>query len=146
MISRIEFPGGGTSLTMFPLLLVFRNFGGGCFLDPDILSPGQAFLNEMFLSFSVLFLAFGTGLDPRQAAFYGPRFGPLLVGMAVGALTFVSSGLAPGYSGAQMHPARCFAFGIARRDMTCECDRAGRKSSNSLLFVYCFYLSEANVR
>ena len=72
------------------------------------------------MSFALLFLAFGVGLDPRQALFFGPRYGPLLVGMAVGTGTFASSGMAPGYSGAQMHPARCFGFGVAKRDMTCE--------------------------
>lgn len=96
-----------------------RVFGGGCFLDAASLSPGQAFLNEFFTSFVLIFLAFGVGFDPRQALFFGPRFGPLLVGMSLGLLTFATSGIAPGYAGAQMNPARCFAYGIVRRDMTC---------------------------
>jgi glycerol uptake facilitator-like aquaporin len=37
--------------------------------------------------------------------------------MALGLVSFSSSGVAPGYSGAGMNPARCFAFAIARRDL-----------------------------
>lgn len=68
----------------------------------------------------MLFLAYGVGLDPRQALLFGPRLGPLLVGMSLGLVSFASTGMAPGYTGAQMNPARCFAFGIARRDLVCK--------------------------
>ncbi|KAH6607031.1 hypothetical protein Trco_003344 [Trichoderma cornu-damae] len=91
--------------------------GGGCWYDPSQASPGQIYLNEVFASFVLLFLSFGVGLDPRQAAIFGPRMGPLLVGASLGLVTFATSGIIPGYAGAQMNPARCFAFGIARRDM-----------------------------
>jgi glycerol uptake facilitator-like aquaporin len=37
--------------------------------------------------------------------------------MALGLVSFSSSGMAAGYSGAGMNPARCFAFGVARRDL-----------------------------
>lgn len=66
----------------------------------------------------LLYLAFGVGLDPRQALLFGPRLGPLLVGISLGLVSFASSGIVPGYAGAQMNPARCFAFGIAKRDMS----------------------------
>ena len=32
------------------------------------------------------FLAYGVGLDPRQAKVYGPKYGPVLVGLLVGIL------------------------------------------------------------
>ncbi|PNY27207.1 Aquaporin PIP2-7 [Tolypocladium capitatum] len=91
---------------------------GGCFLDPSEISQGQAFLNEFVASFILLYLAYGVGLDPRQAVLFGPRLGPLLVGASLGLVTFGTSGIAPGYAGAQMNPARCFAYGIARRNLS----------------------------
>lgn len=60
------------------------------------------------------FLAFGVGLDPRQAEMFGPRLGPLFVGCTLGLVSFASSGLVPGYTGAAMNPARCFAFATAK--------------------------------
>ena len=33
------------------------------------------------------FLAYGVGLDPRQAKVYGPKYGPVLVGLLVGILS-----------------------------------------------------------
>jgi glycerol uptake facilitator-like aquaporin len=89
--------------------------GGGCFFDSA--PPGRVFLNEAVCSFINLYLAFGVGLDPRQAALFGPKLGPLMVGSALGLVAFASSGAMPGSMGAQMNPARCFAYAIARQDM-----------------------------
>lgn len=100
------------------LILFYSVYGGGCFYDTNAISTGQVFLNEVFASFTVLFLAYGVGLDPRQALLFGPRLGPLLVGSSVGLVSFATSGIVPGYAGAQLNPARCFAFGIARRDLS----------------------------
>jgi glycerol uptake facilitator-like aquaporin len=60
------------------------------------------------------FMAFGLGLDPRQAQAFGTRIGPLLVGCALGLISFATSGLFDGYTGAGMNPARCLAFAVAR--------------------------------
>ncbi|KAK1832028.1 aquaporin-like protein [Podospora conica] len=92
--------------------------GGGCFFDRATLSQGQAVLNEAAICFGVLFLAFGIGLDPRAALLFGPRYGPMMVGVAMGVIAFATSGAVPGYTGAAMNPARCFASGIVRRDMS----------------------------
>lgn len=62
------------------------------------------------------FLAFGVGLDPRCGQLFGPRMGPLLVGCVLGLTVFASVGLADGYPGAGLNPARCFAFAVARND------------------------------
>lgn len=94
--------------------------GGGCFFDRATLSQGQALLNEAAICFGVLFLAFGVGLDPRAALLFGPRYGPMLVGVSIGVIAFSTSGAMPGYAGAAMNPARCFASGIVRRDMSGE--------------------------
>ena len=68
----------------------------------------------MVLNLELRFIAFGVGLDPRQAELSGPVLGPLLVGLALGITSFASAGLVPGYTGAAMNPARCFAFAVAR--------------------------------
>ncbi|MCJ1235838.1 hypothetical protein MMC14_003811 [Varicellaria rhodocarpa] len=61
------------------------------------------------------FVAFGVGLDPRQAKLFG-HLGPFLVGCTLGVMSFASAGLAPQFTGAGMNPARCFAFAVARKD------------------------------
>ena len=40
--------------------------------------------------------------------------GPLAVGCSLGVVSFASAGLVPGYNGAGLNPARCFAFAVAR--------------------------------
>lgn len=40
--------------------------------------------------------------------------GPLAVGCSIGIVSFASAGLVPGYDGAGLNPARCFAFAVAR--------------------------------
>ncbi|KAK0740383.1 aquaporin-like protein [Schizothecium vesticola] len=93
--------------------------GGGCFFTPSAdVTAGQIFLNEIASSFVLLFLAFGLGLDPRQAVLFGPRLGPLLVGVALGLTTFASSGMIPGYTGANMNPGRCLSLNLAGRDFS----------------------------
>ena len=50
----------------------------------------------------------------------GPKLGPFLVGCALGLTTFATVGIAAGYPGAGMNPARCFAFAVARGNFACE--------------------------
>ncbi|CAI4213269.1 unnamed protein product [Parascedosporium putredinis] len=92
--------------------------GGGCYFDSGSITSGQVFLNESFACFAYVFLSFGVGLDPKQGVLFGPRLAPLLTGGVLGLMTFATSGTVPGYPGAQMNPARCFGYGIARRDMS----------------------------
>ncbi|KAK8073659.1 hypothetical protein PG994_004558 [Apiospora phragmitis] len=66
------------------------------------------------------FLIFGVGLDPRQAALFGPHLVPILVGLCFGAVAFVSQGLAPGYAGANMNPAKCFGIAVATNDYSAQ--------------------------
>ena len=66
------------------------------------------------------FIAFGVGLDPRQAQVMGPKLGPFLVGCALGLTTFSTVGIAAGYQGVGMNPARCFSFAVARGSFKCE--------------------------
>lgn len=66
-------------------------------------------------------------MDPRQGLLFGPKFGPFLTACVLGLMTFASVGLAPGYPGAGMNPARCFAFAVARGEFE-------RKLNGFLLF------------
>ncbi|KAL1411446.1 hypothetical protein Q8F55_002402 [Vanrija albida] len=90
--------------------------GGGCFFDPATTTAGSVYLNEVISTFALLYLSYGVGLDPRQALLSGPKFGPFLVGATLGVMSFASSGMIPGYGGAQMNPGRCFAYAIAQGD------------------------------
>lgn len=77
------------------------------------------FADVFFFFFFFRFLAFGTGLDPRQAAIFGPQLGPLLVGLSLGVVTASTTGRAAGYGGASVNPARCLAFCVARNSFEC---------------------------
>ncbi|KAK8099163.1 uncharacterized protein PG998_012404 [Apiospora kogelbergensis] len=94
--------------------------GGGCFYDASVLEPTQVLLIEVVSCFILLFLIFGVGLDPRQAALFGPHLVPVLVGLCFGVVAFVSQGLAPGYAGANMNPAKCFGIAIATNDYSAQ--------------------------
>jgi hypothetical protein len=59
-------------------------------------------------------LAFGVGLDPRQSQVFGPKLGPFLTACSLGLVSFSSVGLAPGYPGAGLNPARCLSAAVAR--------------------------------
>ena len=48
---------------------------------------------------ALIFIAFGVGLDPRQAKVFGPALAPILVGLSLGFGTLASSLVKPGYTG-----------------------------------------------
>ena len=73
-------------------------------------------MNGKLTNASTSFLAFGVALDPRQQKLFGMFAAPLAVGCSVGLVSFASGALVSGYSGASMHPGRCFVFAVARRD------------------------------
>lgn len=85
---------------------------GGCFFDPNLVETRQMFTAEFTTSLTVLFLAFGLGLDPRQASTFGPALAPILVGLAVGLCGYSTAFAVPGYGGAGMNPDRCLAAWI----------------------------------
>ncbi|KAK3897224.1 aquaporin-like protein [Staphylotrichum tortipilum] len=89
------------------------HMGGGNFFDPTQISAGQVFLTETMCSLSLLYLAIGTGIDPRQQVLYGRQLGPLLVGLSLGLVTSSTTGIAPGFTGACMNPARAIGLAIA---------------------------------
>ncbi|KFY08157.1 hypothetical protein V492_06492 [Pseudogymnoascus sp. VKM F-4246] len=80
---------------------------GGCSIDPALVPIADIFALEFMADFTQLFLAFGVGLDPRQAQTFGPALGPFLVGVVLGVLSFGTSITRTGYAGASMNPARC---------------------------------------
>jgi glycerol uptake facilitator-like aquaporin len=82
----------------------------GCWIDPTLVTAGEALVLETMTCISLIFFAFGIGLDPRQKAVFGPALGPLLIGLALGLCTFTTGAVKPGYTGACMNPARCFGL------------------------------------
>jgi glycerol uptake facilitator-like aquaporin len=90
----------------------------GCYVDTNLVTPGQAFGMEFISSFFQLFLAFGLGLDPRNNSSFGPSLTPFLIGLSA-ALTLFSTGMArPGYLGSSNNPARCLGLNAASGDFT----------------------------
>jgi glycerol uptake facilitator-like aquaporin len=82
----------------------------GCWIDPSVVTAGEAVVLETMTCLAIIFIVYGAGIDPRRGAIYGPVVGPLLIGLALGLCTFVTGALKPGYTGAGLHPARCFGL------------------------------------
>ncbi|QIW97353.1 hypothetical protein AMS68_002871 [Peltaster fructicola] len=89
----------------------------GCTVDTTLVSPGQLFALEFMFVLAGVFMAFGVGLDPRQAKTYGPAFGPVLVGITLGLSTLCSAILRPGYTGLSFNPARCLGLMTAKDEL-----------------------------
>jgi hypothetical protein len=81
------------------MLTLLQGVIPGCTVDPTQVSPGQLFVLEYMFSLGLIFLAFGVGLDPRQAKVIGPALSLILVGMVVGFSTLASAAAKPGYTG-----------------------------------------------
>jgi glycerol uptake facilitator-like aquaporin len=73
---------------------------GGCAIDTSLVPIQDAFVLEFFFTLSLILLAFGVGLDPRQTNVISPTFSPWLVGIALGILGVASAYTRVGYSGA----------------------------------------------
>lgn len=71
----------------------------GCTVVPELVSVGELFVLEYMFSLILLFIAFGVGLEPRQAKIVGPAFAPILVGAVLALATLASSVAKPGYIG-----------------------------------------------
>ena len=95
-------------------LLVRASYGssdfkaGGCWMFPEVVPVADVFVIELFSCLTLLFLAFGVGLDPRQKQVIAPSLAPFLVGISLGALTLATGFTRYGYGGSSMNPARCF--------------------------------------
>jgi len=85
----------------------------GCWIDPEgEVTVWQAALIEFTSVFILLFLAYGVGLDPRQAKLFGAKYGPVLVGLTVGLMASLTATIHVGYTGAAMFPGRCFGLAV----------------------------------
>lgn len=85
----------------------------GCSIDSSAVTASEALILETMSCLSLIFIAYGVGLDLHQRTVYGPILGPLFIGFALGLCTFVTSALKPGYTGASLNPARCFGLMVA---------------------------------
>ncbi|KIV90894.1 hypothetical protein PV10_05498 [Exophiala mesophila] len=90
----------------------------GCWVDTSIVTPGQAFGFELMATLLTLFLAFGLGLDPRNAGPLGPGLPPILIGISSAVTVFGGAIARPGYLGASMNPARCLGVAVASHNFT----------------------------
>jgi glycerol uptake facilitator-like aquaporin len=93
-----------------------RDFlAGGCSVDTSIVPTKDIFALEFMADLTLIFLAFGVGLDPRQKDTFGPALGPFLVGLVLGVLSFGTAIVRTGYGGASMNPARCMGAYVGSR-------------------------------
>lgn len=118
MVLYVAFQTGGGAIAGLLLRVSFgsRNFqAGGCFLDSSLIPIGDIFALEFMADFTLLFLAFGVGLDPRQRDTFGPALGPFLVGLTLGVLSFGTGFTRTGYGGSSMNPARCTGIFVGSR-------------------------------
>ncbi|KAE9981096.1 hypothetical protein BLS_007869 [Venturia inaequalis] len=67
-----------------------------CTFDTSLISLSQVFVLETMTALTLMFMAFGVGLDPRQAPVFGPVLGPFLVGMALAVTSFCAAFVKPG--------------------------------------------------
>jgi len=77
---------------------------GGCNVDLLLVPVRQALMIELMFTLTLIFVAFGVGLNPRQASIFGRILSPWLIGMILGLLVFCSSFARPGYEGAGETP------------------------------------------
>ena len=94
MVLYIVFQTAGASIAG---LMIRSSFGsrdflvGGCTVDVALVPIADIFALEFMADFTLLLLAFGVGLDPRQMGIFGPALGPFLVGVVLGVLSFGTS-------------------------------------------------------
>jgi MIP family channel proteins len=87
----------------FPEAVFVATRGGGQAISLDI-SGGQAFILEAVATFFLVFVVFGTAVDPK-----GPKIGGLAIGFVVAAGILA---IGP-YTGGSMNPARSFGPALA---------------------------------
>jgi glycerol uptake facilitator-like aquaporin len=90
----------------------------GCYVDSSKIPPDQVFALEFVGALFLLFLAFGLGLDPRNASTFGPSLGPFLIGLASAFTVFAGGVARPGFLGMATNPARCLGLMSASHRFT----------------------------
>ncbi|KAK7972981.1 hypothetical protein PG988_007115 [Apiospora saccharicola] len=110
-------PGSGGHLN--PMVTFSTVLCGLCPLSRGVIYVAFQMLGTAIAG-GCFFLIFGVGLDPRQAALFGPHLVPILVGLCFGVVAFVSQGLTSGYAGANMNPAKCFGIAVATNDYSAQ--------------------------
>ena len=89
---------------------------GGCFLyEEQGATVGSALAAEFAGCLTLIILAFGVGIDPRNKALLGPALAPFLIGLVVGVLSFGLGFPKQGFGGPSMNPARCFGVYVGSR-------------------------------
>jgi glycerol uptake facilitator-like aquaporin len=114
MVLYVAFQLGGAAIAGLLLRASWGNRDfkvGGCFLfTSEGTSIGSALSSEFVGSLTIISLAFGVAIDPRNRNYLGPLLAPFLVACVLGVLV-ISLGFAkPGYGGPSMNPSRCFGI------------------------------------
>ncbi|KAF1815632.1 aquaporin-like protein [Eremomyces bilateralis CBS 781.70] len=76
-----------------------RSLWGGCWVDSDVVSPGQAYLLEAVASTFLMYLLYRTALDPHYKHDYGSATGIVLVALSFTTVSFLSWSIIPGTHG-----------------------------------------------
>ena len=85
---------------------------GNCELGPDM-NVKQGLIIEIFFCLANIITIFGTAFTADQRQIFGDVLTPPIIASILGLLTWCSSGLAKGYTGAGMNPAMCFGTSFA---------------------------------
>ncbi|KAJ5152388.1 hypothetical protein N7492_010683 [Penicillium capsulatum] len=86
---------------------------GGCHIDTSMVDANSGLVIEFVACLALIFLAFGTALDPRQANVFGHATSPWFVGIALAIVSWGTAFTREGYIGASLNPARCLGAYVA---------------------------------
>lgn len=73
---------------------------GGCYVDTSMVPVKDALVIEFMSCLTLVYVAFGVALDPRQARLFGHAASPWLVGIVLGIVSWGSAFTREGYIGA----------------------------------------------
>ena len=76
-----------------------RRFSANGFTTGWQLTQPYRYAFETVASLTILFLAFGLGLDPRNSTTFGPALAPFLIGFATAVVLFAGGIARKGYLG-----------------------------------------------
>lgn len=79
---------------------------GGCYIDTSMVDANSGLVIEFVACLALIFLAFGTALDPRQANIFGHATAPWFVGIALAIVSWGTAFTREGYIGASKLTAR----------------------------------------
>lgn len=89
---------------------------GGCHIDTSMVDPNDGLVIEFVACLTLIFLAFGTALDPRQANVFGSATAPWFVGIVLGITSWGTAFTREGYIGASKSTTRRCSSGSCNQE------------------------------